>query len=419
MDGKPPGKFEYPLKLLHELFDEQAAKTPDRVAVIDVDRKLNYAELARLTKTLALALRHRGVRDDGVVPIFMPRCLEFVISYIAALTAGGAYLPLEVGYPADMLRRVLAESKPALTLTLASQASKLPADAPRLCLDPGWEASCVLSAAELAVLPPLTTTLDSLAYCVYSSGTTGAPKGISCPHRGSVLSYSHRAHHAPYAADGSDREACNVFFVWEMLRPLLQGAGLVVVPDTVIYDPVALTAYLSEKRVTRMLFTPSLLEAVLDSPALTRENFTHAFASFRVIVLCGEVATAELRARVLALTPPGMKLLNLYSISECHDVSMVDLAATPAPDGKYCSTGPLLDGVEVLVMEDQNQHKSGKGEQRGPDGEKLLKPVPLGLEGEIFVAGPTLARGCVAASAGGLAECPPLPPFSPRPDRNA
>ena len=390
-DEDDPDVFTYPDKLLHELFYEQAAKTPDSVAVIDGDRSLTYAELADQARTLANFLRKEGVTEDAVVPIFMPRCLEFAVSYIAALSAGGAYAPLEVGYPADMLRRVIKECKPARVITLSSHEGRLPDDAPRICLDAGWQKRCAVTAAEAAALPPVTTHMDSLAYVVYSSGTTGAPKGITCPHRGSVLSYNHRAWAAPYEKTG-EREACNVFFVWEMLRPLLRGATLVVIPDTVIYDPKQLADLLEKEKVTRMLFTPSLLEAVLDSPALDGAALKRALACFRAIVLCGEVVTAELRSRVLAVAPPGMKLLNLYSISETHDVSMLDLAIAPEPDGKYCSTGPLLPGVEVLIMTDANNvEKHGKAQDRA-EGKKELSPVPLGMEGEIFVAGPTLAR---------------------------
>ncbi|KAH8045633.1 L-cystine transmembrane transporter [Aureococcus anophagefferens] len=355
-DEDDPDVFTYPDKLLHELFYEQAAKTPDSVAVVDGDRSLTYAELADQARTLATFLRKEGVKEEAVVPIFMPRCLEFAVSYIAALSAGGAYAPLEVGYPADMLRRVIKECKPARVITLSSHEGRLPDDAPRICLDAGWQKRCVVTAAE-ARAPPVTTHMDSLAYVVYSSGTTGAPKGITCPHRGS------------------------------MLRPLLRGATLVVIPDTVIYDPKQLADLLEKEKVTRMLFTPSLLEAVLDSPALDGAALRRALACFRAVVLCGEVVTAELRSRVLAVAPPGMKLLNLYSISETHDVSMLDLAIAPEPDGKYCSTGPLLPGVEVLIMTDANNvEKHGKAQDRA-EGKKELSPVPLGMEGEIFAAG--------------------------------
>ena len=118
-----------------------------------------------------------------------------------------------------------------------------------------------------------------------------------CPHRGAVLSYAFRNSVAPYEA--GEREACNVFFVWEMCRPLLCGATLYVIPDDVIYDPQALVAYIARHGITRMLYTPSLLEAVLDHPSLTDIDRVSKLASLRVVLLCGEVVTVELRARAL------------------------------------------------------------------------------------------------------------------------
>ncbi|WP_081859081.1 AMP-binding protein [Desulfohalovibrio reitneri] len=99
---------------------------------------------------------------------------------------------------------------------------------------------------------------DDPAYCVMTSGTTGEPKGILCPHRGAVNSYFWRYEHLPYAE--AEREACSIFFVWECLRPLLQGACLHIPPPGAVYSPRELVDYLAENRITRVLFTPSLLD---------------------------------------------------------------------------------------------------------------------------------------------------------------
>ncbi len=306
--------------------------------------------------------------------LFDSQChCNFHLEYLAA---GGAYLPIEIGYPAQQLSQIVDECTPVVVLTLRGHANKLPPGTPYMAMDATLEPWEEVSTADI----PVSGDIDDLAYCVYSSGTTGAPKGIMCPHRGAVLSYKYRTFVAPYT-DG-EREACNVFFVWEMLRPLLEGATLVVVPDDVIYDPVALITLIRQQNVTRMLFTPSLIEAVLTSPALSVDTIRSSLQRFRVMILCGEVVTSKLRKRILQVSPENMKLLNLYSISECHDVSMVDLANDDHLYEKFCHTGNTLPGVDLQIL------------REGENGE--LRRVPVGVEGSVYVSGPTLARGYVA-----------------------
>ena len=189
-------------------------------------------------------------------------------------------------------------------------------------------------------------------------------------------------------------EACNVFFVWEMLRPLLRGQTLVVIPDNVIYDPTALATFCHDLQVTRMLFTPSLLEAVLDAhgnlltttSTSSGSNTQHLdlcskLTSMTTIILCGEVVTVALQERAKKLLP-WAALWNLYSVSECHDVAALDLAHGNYSTRKYCPVGKLFHGVEAHVME-VNQ-ETGQ-----------LTTKAMGEEGELYVAGPTLARGYV------------------------
>ena len=373
----PP--FVYPESCLHELFFQQATRTPEKIAVIDGDRQLTFSELAERVAMLAAHLKECGVERDKIVPIFMPRCLEFVIAYIAVLTAGGAYLPLEIGYPIQQLARIVSECKPVIVLASESVCGRLPKDTHCFTLTEGWEKQFEGHSREGT---PVLVDIDDLAYCVYSSGTTGEPKGILCPHRGAVLSYTHRSKIAPY--DTNEREACNVFFVWELLRPLLNGATLVVVPDHVIYDPSALLELLEKQRVTRMLFTPSLIEAVINSPALDEVSIRTAFQYFRVIVLCGETVTHKLRNQILTISPEKLTLLNLYSISECHDVSITNLADDETTSEKYCHVGTTLPGVDLHVLRED------------PNDKDKLEVVPMGVEGKIFISGPTLARAYLA-----------------------
>ena len=362
----------YPDKCLHELFCEQAAKTPEAVAVVGAYGSLTFGELDAQTDVLARYLQHQGVGVDTLVGIYMEISVAFVIAYLAALKAGGAYMPIEAAYPAAYLTQVLETAKPLAVLTNDVFYERLPTAwrARALSLDDGWLERAQALAAEALPEKRPQPTLDSLAYCVMSSGTTGAPKGILCPHRGAVNSYVWRYRRYPYQAE--EREACNVFFVWEVMRPLLQGFPAYVIPDEVIYDPTRLLAFLSEHHITRVLFTPSLLEQVLSAPhAALLARLRH----LRVVYLNGEVVPMALRNRFRQLLPQ-VTLLNDYSISECHDVCTYDLADLhPVLSPTYAPLGAPMTNVYIYLLDDD------------------LQPTPMGFQGEIYVGGDSVARG--------------------------
>nr|CAD7396297.1 unnamed protein product [Timema poppensis] len=363
------------LECLHQMFSRQAKSTPGSVAVVTHDGKqMTFGELDKASDLLALKLRHLGVKRNTVVGILMERCLEYTIAYIGILKAGGAYMPLEISHPHPLMQSVLEDSAPVAVCTKSQFSQRLLGlvDPSRVLL---MEGDWLEELTRLEVIPEtVQVSLDDMAYTVYSSGTTGKPKGIQCPHRGAVFSYHWR--HSAYPYQTGDREACNVFFVWEMLRPLLKGVPLYIVPDDVIYDPPKLTQFLKRHAITRMMFTPSLLQAVLDFRGLDLED---TFKTMRQIWFCGEVVTTILRDRVAKLLS-WVQLLNLYSISECHDLACADLSG-PKPQGpaqetrKFCPVGQLLPMVHIVIMDD----------------EMTVKPV--GAPGEIYVGGPTLALG--------------------------
>ncbi|XP_077984922.1 uncharacterized protein LOC144439501 [Glandiceps talaboti] len=365
--------------LLHDMFTRQAKLTPNNVAIVSDDgQKLTFRELDSLTDCLATNLRIKGVLPDSIVGIYMEKCIEYSLAYIAILKAGGAYLPIDISYPPPLLASVIEDSQPAAIVTFESIAANVKGAKNVIILDENWSKRLE---DENSKHPPFDgppkLTLDNLAYVVYSSGTTGKPKGIMCPHRGAVFSYHWR--HVNYPFQSDERVACNVFFTWEMLRSMLKGIPLYIIPDNVIYDPVLLVDFLKRHEITRILFTPSLLEAVINTENL---DISGSLKKLRVIWFCGEVVTTALRDRV-AKTLPWIQLLNLYSISESHDVCVADLSDgtyNTANDSsgnprKFCPVGKLLPGVQIVIMDDK------------------LQPLPVGVPGEIYIAGPTLARG--------------------------
>ncbi|RLN91653.1 hypothetical protein BBJ28_00006476 [Nothophytophthora sp. Chile5] len=361
-------------KCLHDLFADAVKRSPDAIAVYYEGKTMTFRELDEHSERLADYLFHIGVRPNQISGIFMEHCIEFVIAYIAALKAGGAYMPLEIVYPPDLLERVMEESKPTIVLTKKKYRNRLPAWQEALELDVGWLEA--LAKRSIPVMPADRTRThpDDLAYVVMSSGTTGVPKGICCPHRGAVHSYDWRLTHCPYKED--DRVACHVFFVWELLRPLLGNRPLYVIPDDTIFDPIKLVEYISANVITRILFTPSLLQLVLDT--CSRKLLVEKLSKLRLVWLCGEVVTLELRDRFVRLFPE-CELQNLYSVSECHDASAVDLARMSDFDNslstKYASCGEVMPNVKAYVLDDN------------------YKAVSVGVPGELFIGGPCLAIG--------------------------
>lgn len=342
-------------------------RSPHAPAVVDRRVSLTYEQLDRQADRLAAYLRERGVGPDVIVGVYMDKCVEYVVACLAAMKAGGAFLPLEMAYPRTMIEEVLVDSEPRVVLTQGRYEANLPESQARFCMDDGWEGGL---GEGIAHGPK--PTADNLAFVSYSSGTTGKPKGIANPHRAPVGAYLWRYGLSDYGP--GDRVACNVFFIWEIFRPLLRGGATVTIPDEVIYDPIALLDFLREQEITEILMTPSLLESVLN---VGGEQIGEKLSDLRSLWLNGEVVTRTLARRVLEALPD-TRLLNTYSISETHEVAAGDLRKmVDNPDSTHCPIGRLRD-PELTYVLDEDQY-----------------PLPIGEPGEVYVCGGGLAQGYV------------------------
>ena len=353
---------------IHDLFKAQAKKTPDIPAVVSLHARASYSELDRDTNSLGEYLRSHGVSTDDRVGVFMETCSEYVVACIGALKAGAAFLPLALESPDNLLKDILDEATPRVIITKQRYLSRLGLNS----------AAHVLSIDDDQSWRDIKTTTKqpkvssgNLAFVPYTSGTTGDPKGVMQTH-GAVLS-SYQGRYKFNAYQTGDRVACNIFFIWEFLRPLLEGGTVYVIPDDVIFLPRSLTRFISENRITEVLFTPSLLQGILNSA--DPESLRNELASLRVVWLNGEIVTVGCLKQALDVFPDTCRLFNTYSISETHDVCTVDLTKLPLDGIEVCPVGLPMDGVMVRVLPDETANLA-----------------PAGI-GELFIGGRGLARG--------------------------
>jgi len=403
-----PMKY-YEDKVLHELFLEQVKKTPDAIAVVDYNSsykgsnsdpnatiELTYRQLDEATDRFAVKLiEEYGVGPDAVVGILMPRSAQYIVGYMAVLKAGGAYMPLELVYPKPLLEKAVVETNTKVVLTNELYANRIDDKSMVLKLTDEWPYFEDDFSIERPAYPPASFERpdpDSLAFAVMSSGTTGTPKGICQTHRAAVHSYADRAirypfHTNPETGSVEDRAGAGVFFVWELMRPLCFGGTCVVIPDHILFDPDAVTKFIRDHEITRILWTPSLLQLVLDS--LSPEDVQERMKCLRYMWMCGEVVSRNLAIGFSTLLPH-VEFMNLYSISECHDISIGDLkrellapTAKDAEIRKYATCGKAIPGVKFYIA-DLDEDGENNGE---------LKLVSAGETGEVYVGGPVVGAG--------------------------
>ncbi|HEX4965502.1 MAG TPA: amino acid adenylation domain-containing protein [Thermoanaerobaculia bacterium] len=358
----------YPLDgALHSLIEEQAARTPEALAVACGDETLTYAALSSRANRLARCLRELGVSPESRVAVALDRSLELMVALLATLKAGAAYVPLDPDYPRDRLAFMLDDARPALVLTRAGLLESLPeiAGIPVLCLEPGGAESAGRSAANLDV--PVSP--SQLAYVIYTSGSTGRPKGAMVHHRAirNRLWWMQEA----YGLTAADTVLQKTPFsfdvsVWELFWPLLAGARLVFAPPGEHRDAAALAARIVREGVTVLHFVPSMLAVFLEEPRAA--DCTRV----RLVVASGEALPPGL-ARRFRERLPWAALDNLYGPTEAA-VDVTWHRTSPADERTVPIGRPIANTAIHLV--DRN-----------------LQPVPAGVTGELMIGGANVGRG--------------------------
>ena len=352
---------------VHELIEVQAAKTPKNIAVIYEGQQLSYGHLNASANQLAHHLRALGVGPESRVGICMERSLDIVVAILATLKAGAGYVPLDPGYPEERLNYMVAGTRPTVVLTQNRLRKKL---SPKFNLTVlSLDSDLQQLAAEPTTNPTLNVSPDNLAYVMYTSGSTGAPKGPMITHRSLVNNLSWRQSSWPLNEKDKVMQQSSFSFdpsVWCTLWPLMAGAQLVLVPDRQCGDPSALARIITQQGITVFTAVPSLNTVILKTPGVSFGN------KLRYIFSGGERLTADLRKLVGATTTAA--LFNMYGPTE----ATIDATFwTCPPYGELESTpiGRPLPNTQIYIL----------------DGE--LQPVPVGVPGEIYIGGVGLARG--------------------------
>ena len=357
---------DYPQRCLHELFAEQARRTPDAVAVIFRDEKMTYRELHERSNKLAWHLRDLGVGPDTIVGICLQRSPALVVGLLGILKAGGAYLPLDPNYPAERLAYITADAKPRVIVTETASAANLAMQpAPIVQLDTDWPKI----AAKKAAVPPNTTTPDHLIYVLYTSGSTGQPKGAMGTHRAVVNRLSWDVTGEPRDETYAQKTTPNfIDALWDIFMPLLRGQKTVIVPEDVARDPERLIDLLAKEAATRIVLVPSLLRTILDSS----QNLAEQLPKLHHWACSGEALTSGLAGAFQARLPHA-ELFNIYGTSEFWDATWC--AAKSEANGSGIPVGLPIANMRALIL-DAN-----------------LEPVAPNVTGELFIGGAGLGRG--------------------------
>ncbi|MFJ1932380.1 non-ribosomal peptide synthase/polyketide synthase [Kitasatospora sp. NPDC088160] len=337
-----------------ELFRRRAALTPHAPALVAGAERLDYATLDTRANRLAHQLIARGAGPERLVALRLPRTADMIVAILAVWKAGAGYLPLDPALPAERLRYLLDDARPALVLD--EQALRaLPDTGPDT--DPG-------DADRTAPLHPSNT-----AYVLYTSGSTGRPKGVAVPHRAVVnLLAAHRAGFVADAGGGPLRVALTASFSFdtslEGVLLMADGHPLHLVDETTRMDPAALVEYVVRHRVDFLDLTPSYLRQLL--PAGLLDDPRHRP---RVLMLGGEAVGPRLWRELAG--HPDVAAYNYYGPTECT----VDALACRIAGGDRPLVGRPLPNLRAYVLDDR------------------LQPVPPGVSGELHLAGEQVARG--------------------------
>ncbi|MDV7336416.1 non-ribosomal peptide synthase/polyketide synthase [Rhodococcus oxybenzonivorans] len=357
------GAASVPPQTLARILAAAAEADPEAVAVVCGDQQVTYRELDERSNRLARVLIGRGIGSDDFVALALTRSVESILSIWAVAKTGAAFVPVDPSYPYDRILHMVTDSRVEIGLTTAAHSTDLPDTVRWLVLgDEDMDSACAHVSSEAVTddtrIRP--TRVDDAAYVIYTSGSTGLPKGVVVTHTGlanvtreqverlGLTPQSRVLHFASPSFDAS---------VFELLLAVAASSTMVIASG-VVYGGEELARLLREQEVSHAFITPAALTTV--DPA--------GLDGIEVLSVAGEACPPELMQR----WAPGRRMYNLYGPSEA---TIWSTSSSPMRADRPVTIGGPTRGVDVVVLDSR------------------LSPVPVGVAGELYVAGPSVARG--------------------------
>jgi iturin family lipopeptide synthetase A len=366
-----------------ELFEQQAEKCPDAVAVTTAGQALTYGCLQQKANSLAQSLRAKGIGPETIVGLLAHRGVDFLTTMLATFKAGGACLALDPAAPERRLAQCLGQGEIPLVLVAGDCVSNLLDALDLVTTDqpPAFLQIEELLSRNTGDQSPLSDVSSprNLSYVIYTSGSTGAPKGAMIEQEGMmnhlfVKIYDLRLEQQSVVAQTAPQSFD--IFVWQALAALLVGGSVHIVNDEQRRDPSALHTLVEREGITVLEIVPSFLRAVLDLEEIT----SFSWSALKLLVVTGEALPADLCRRWLA-NHPNIPIVNAYGPTECSDdVTHNRISAAPDSSPEVVPVGRPVANIQIHILDDE------------------LLQVPTGMVGQVCVTGIGVGRGYLADS---------------------
>ncbi|MEC3841317.1 non-ribosomal peptide synthetase [Bacillus amyloliquefaciens] len=367
---------DYPKeKTLHQLFEEQAERTPEQTAVVYGKSRLTYRELNERANQLARILQSEGVQPDQPVGMMAERSLEMIIGLFGILKAGSAYVPIDPSYPDDRIQYILEDSGTKLLLVQSHLREGLPFRGKVLDLEDPRFSGEDDSNLEQTAGP------NHLAYVIYTSGSTGRPKGVMVEHRSVINRLVWMQEHYPLDERDAILQKTPITFdvsVWELFWWSMTGSKAVLLPNGGEKNPDVILDTIEQEDITVMHFVPAMLHAFLESmEQKSSGELKRKLETLRYVFASGEALTpAHVSGFHRLITPAGKaQIINLYGPTE----ATIDVSYFECEEGDKHASVPIgrpISNIQLYIVQPESEHLQ-----------------PLGVAGELCIAGDGLARG--------------------------